>query len=313
MRKTEIVTVNLNPCIDWVCIVPEYTHGGLNRVRRVRSDVAGKGINVAVALKNLGLEPLCVGFNFSENGFLLTEKLDALGVRHDFIETDGAIRVNMKLYEESTDIMTEINQPGAFASEEIQTKLLKKIKSLDSEKGILVLSGSRPEGVAADFYAQICKLWSGKIFLDTEGEALKCALETGLSFALKPNLYEIESTFGVICSNSAEIVSFCREKLFVGKVKVICVSMGKDGAVLVTRDNAFFCPALNVQAKGLAGAGDAMVAGLVYAIVKNLSEEEFLPTAMATAAASVILEGTQMCTLEGFTNMLKIMPEITRI
>jgi len=121
---------------------------------------------------------------------------------------------------------------------------------------------------------------------------------------MKPNLFELESTFGVTFSNPEEIISFCRKNFL--SQKIICVSMGKDGAVLVTRDNAFFRAALDVPAKGLAGAGDAMVAGLVYALAKNLQEEEFLPTAMATAAASVILEGTQMCTHEGFLEMFKL-------
>ncbi|MCL2224390.1 MAG: 1-phosphofructokinase family hexose kinase [Defluviitaleaceae bacterium] len=308
-----IVTVNLNPCIDWVCMVESYTHGGLNRVRRVRSDVAGKGVNVAVALNNLGQQAICAGFNFAENGALLTEKLDGLGVSHRFIEAEGAIRVNMKLYEESTGVMTEINQPGAYVSEENQKQLLEAISRMDDKNGILVLSGSRPSGVAADFYAQICKRWSGKIFVDTEGEALQLALETGLPFALKPNLFELESTFGVVCKTPQEIASFCRENLLRGNVQIVCCSMGENGAVLVTPQNAFFCPALNVQAKGLAGAGDAMVAGLVYAIAKNLPQEQFLPTAMATAAASVILDGTQMCTAQGFSDMLGIMPTMQAI
>ena len=267
-------------------------------MRCTRSDVAGKGINVAVALKNLGHDPLCTGFNFAENGALLTEHLDALGVRHDFIETGGAIRENMKLYEETTGIMTEFNQPGAFVSENAQNELLNKIKSLRTKDNILILSGSRPEGVSADFYVKICDMWSGRVFLDTEGEALKNAKP----FAIKPNLFELESTFGVKLKETTEIVSFRREKI-ASHVKIICVSMGAEGAVLVTPKNSFFCPALKIQAKGVAGAGDAMVAGLVHALIHNLPEEEFLPVAMSAAAASVVLDGTQMCTLEGFNEM----------
>lgn len=309
MSGINITVVNLNPCIDWQCAVSEYTHGGLNRVRRTREDVAGKGINVAVALKNLGFDPLCTGFLFAENGTLLTSRLNALGVRHDFIETDGAIRVNIKLYEESSGIMTEFNQPGAFVVEHAQKMLLKKIKSLcEQDTGILVLSGSRPQGVASDFYAKICNIWKGKVFLDTEGEALMVALNTAPPYAIKPNRFELESTFGVKLPAPKDIADFCRSNIISHVVKIICVSLGADGAVIVTRAQARYCPALNVQPKGVAGAGDAMVAGMVYALASGLPEEEFLPNAMAAAAASVILEGTQMCTFQSFTEMLKKMP-----
>jgi 1-phosphofructokinase len=296
-----MIIVNLNPCIDWQCTVPQVVHGGLNRVKRTRADIAGKGINVAAALKNLGHDPLCTGFNFAENGALLTQRLDTLGVRHDFIEAEGAVRVNMKLYEESTGIMTEFNQSGAFVSENAQNELLEKIKNFKREDDILVISGSRPEGVSADFYARICGAWRGRIFLDTEGEALIRALESAELFALKPNLFELESTFGVKLKTPREIADFCRERLISRGVKIVCVSMGAEGAVLVTSENAYFCPALDISAKGVHGAGDAMVAGLIHA--DKLPEEELLPSATAAASATVILEGTQMCTLEGFSEM----------
>jgi 1-phosphofructokinase len=296
----KIIAINLNPCIDWQCVVPKFVHGGLNRVRRTRADVAGKAINVALALKNLGLDAICTGFNFAENGALLTERLGA--IRHDFVETSGAIRVNMKLYEESTGVMTELNQPGAFVSESAQNELLRRIEKYRGRENIFVLSGSRPEGVAADFYAKICEICGGRIFLDTEGEALRLALRAS-PFALKPNLFELESTFDVKLKTPREISDFCRNIIEKFGVKIICVSMGAEGAVLVTPQNAFYCPALKLPAKGVAGAGDAMVAGLVHAVIQNLPEEEFLSAAMAAAAASVVLEGTQMCTLEGFNAM----------
>ncbi|MCL2386534.1 MAG: hexose kinase [Defluviitaleaceae bacterium] len=307
----KIIVVSLNPCIDWQYTVPKYEHGELNRVQRTRSDVAGKGINVAIALKNLGLSPLCVGFNFAENGALLTQRLDALGVRHNFVEVNGAIRVNIKLYEETTKTMTELNQSGAFVAESAQAELLAKLENLNDEAGILVLSGSYPQGVPVDFYASICQKWRGKIFLDAEGEALVRAVDTGCVFAIKPNLFELTGAFGVSqrerlsAENPIEIAKFCREEIFShsrrrGNLEIVCVSMGANGAVFATPENAFYCPALDVIAKGVAGAGDSMVAGMVYAYAKNFPRTKFLPCAMAAAAASITLDGTEMCTLEGF-------------
>jgi len=298
----KIIAINLNPCVDWFCVVQKFVHGGLNRVRRTRADVAGKAINVALALKNLGLDAICTGFNFSENGALLTERLGAL--QHDFVEADGAIRVNMKLFEEATGVMTELNQPGAFVSESAQAELLRRIEKYRAPENFFVLSGSRPEGVAADFCAKICETCGGRIFLDTEGEALRLALRTS-PFALKPNLFELQSTFQIDLKTPQEISSFCIKNIIEKfDVKIICVSMGADGAVLVTPERSFYSPALKLDPKGLAGAGDAMVAGLVLAAAKNLRADEFLRAAMAAAAASVVREGTQMCEREGFDEML---------
>lgn len=313
--------------MDWRYEVPELRRGGLNRVQHTRADIAGKGINVAIALKNLGLAPLCVGFNFRENGAVLTEKLDALGIARDFVMCEGALRTNIKLYEDC-GTMTELNRPGAFVPSEAQEELLEKIAGLRiSDTDILVLSGSRPENVGADFYAKIIRAACGKgacgkektpgIFLDFEGEALKLALEAAAQcnteiFAIKPNLYELESTFGPVAAfgpgelrAAPQIAGFCKAHPALQGVKNICVSMGKHGAVLVTRENTYISPALDVPARGVAGAGDAMVAGLVYALAKNLPEADYLPTAMAAAAATVISEGTQMCTREDFEAMHK--------
>ncbi|MCL1842762.1 MAG: PfkB family carbohydrate kinase, partial [Defluviitaleaceae bacterium] len=185
-------------------------------------------------------------------------------------------------------------------------------------RNILVVSGSRPQGVAADFYAKICKLHPGKIFLDTEGEALKIALETAPPFAIKPNLFELESLFQKKdlsdikvknFSSPEEIAEICRKKIIPYGVKIVCVSMGAEGAVLVAGDsaeNSFFLPALNLPVKGVAGAGDAMVAGMVYSMAYEITApERLLSSGMAAAAASVVLDGTEMCTADGFINFGK--------
>ncbi|MCL2358021.1 MAG: 1-phosphofructokinase family hexose kinase [Defluviitaleaceae bacterium] len=325
----KIVTVTLNPCIDWQYSVQKYTHGGLNRICRTREDVAGKGINVAVALKNLGAEPICTGFNFAKNGALLAQKLDALEISHDFVEVPGEIRTNIKLYDESTGEMTELNQPGAFVAQEFQSALLQKIKTAAPD--ILVLSGSRPEGVPADFYAEIARVAGKTVFLDTEGDALRKAIATGKIFAIKPNLFEFEAVFGSLDkfqTSENSFVANAPEKParassenaqkdanevhsplpaispVLKGVRCVCVSMGAAGAVMLTPNGRTFAPALDVEVRGVVGAGDAMVAGMVYAFMRGLPESEFLRYATAAAAASVTLDGTQMCIREGFEAML---------
>lgn len=288
-----ITIVNLNPCLDWQYNVPSFTHGGMNRVRRISEAATSKGTNVAVVLKNLNHAPNCIGFNFLDGAEKVTARFDALDIGHDFINVPGAVRVNIKLFEEDSGTMTELNQPGSFVAQEYVEKLIQKVAAI-SNTGILVLSGSLPAGVPTDIYATLTKLWRGKVFVDAEGEPLLQAIAE-CPFAIKPNLYELESTFGVSLKTPAEIVNFCRTNL--RSIKITAVSMGEEGAVLVTPDSAYFCPGIPVKAQGLAGAGDSMVAGLIHAIISGGGADEQLRMAAACATASVTLPGTELCTI----------------
>jgi len=289
---------------------PRFVYGGLNRVQAAGRYAAGKGINVAVALKNMGTTPLCTGFNYQENGELITDALDKGGVNHDFITVEGAVRTNIKLYDTATDTMTELNQPGTYVSEEAVSQFHEKIKTIGGwcDNSMLVLSGSMPAGVPADIYRQLCKDWPGRVILDAEGEALLLALKgDNPPFCIKPNLFELESSFGVTLATKEDIAAFCRELIKTYGVEMVCVSMGADGAVLVS-ESAFYSPALDLRVRGVQGAGDAMVAGLCYGLLHCAAEGELLQMAQAAAAASVVREGTLMCTKDGF---LQYLQEIT--
>jgi 1-phosphofructokinase len=299
-----VVTVTLNPCIDQRINIPTFTHGGMNRVTTTRRDIAGKGINVSVALNNLGVPCLCTGINFNENGSLLTRFLDEKNIHHDFVMAEGSIRTNIKLCEADTFVMTEINQSGAPVPQTVTDLLIKKIVELyKNENDILILSGSRPQGVDTGIYKRLTGLWKGKAIVDADGEALTESLysKEKKPFCIKPNLFELENAFSVKLNNKNEIVHFCRGL----GIPLVCCSMGGDGAMLVTQNEAFFAPALNIPIRGLPGAGDAMVAGLVYGLTQQeKSLATLLTYAMAAASASVIREGTLMCSKEGFKEMV---------
>lgn len=297
-----ITTVNLNPCIDMQLTIDNFTHGGLNRVKSVYKKCAGKGINVAIVLKNLGLDPVCTGFTFSDTSQEFENMLEKHGVKHDFIESIGQARVNIKLFESDTKTMTEINQLGPYVPKEIQEKLLLKIKHLPT--GILILSGSRPPGVEYDFYTQISKIYSGQVVLDADGEAFKHTIENKPPFLIKPNIYELESTFNIKLPTIEDIIIFCKELISKG-IEIICCSMGSKGAVLVTKDSDIYLPVIPAEVKGLQGAGDSMLAGLIYGITKGIKGEKLLKYGLAAAAASVSLDGSELCTGEMFFGIIR--------
>ncbi|MCL2362161.1 MAG: 1-phosphofructokinase family hexose kinase [Defluviitaleaceae bacterium] len=303
-----ITVVSLNPCIDWQLTTPAFVYGGMNRVQQVGRYVAGKGINVCLALSNLGHSTLCTGFNYRENGDFITDELDKCGIHHDFVTVEGAVRTNIKLYDASTGEMTEINQSGGQVSREELNAFHKKMSGIKGS--LLVLSGSMPPGVPADIYRRLCEAWSGPVILDAEGEALRLAL-TGDKppFCIKPNLYELEHSFGVKFSSNDEIVAFCKGLIAAHGVGMICVSMGAEGALLVTANSVYFLPALKLTVGGVQGAGDSLVAGLAMGLSLGAPEGEMLRMAMAAAAASVVREGTLMCTKSGFDMYYEKMPQ----
>jgi 1-phosphofructokinase len=298
-----LITVNLNPCVDRTLWIKSFTRGGMNRVTGLRDDVAGKGINVSAALKALGIGSVCMGINYRDNGRAVDEWLDREGIPHDFVYAEGAVRTNIKLTEEDAGIMTEINQPGNFVPESLVNEMIVKIAA--NKPDMLVLSGSRPKGVGADIYKKISDACGCGVLLDAEGEALTLGMAAKKPpLVIKPNLFELETAFGVKLPSVKDIAEFCAGIVKKG-IKRVCVSMGKDGALLIGNEGAYFSPAVDIEAKGVQGAGDSMVAGIVYALTKGLPPEEILKSAMAAAAASVSREGTLMCTKEGFEEMYK--------
>jgi len=307
-----ITIVSLNPCIDWQYNISTFTYGGMNRVRRTYQSAASKGTNTAIVLKNLGHTPFCTGFNFVEGGENVTNKLNALNIPHGFLTIDGSVRVNIKLFEEETGTMTELNQPGEFVPEVYVKTLKEKIEALSKHSGAdgtLVLSGSLPAGVPKDIYAILSGLWHGKVVLDAEGDALRLAIESPTPpYAIKPNLFELESTFNVKLQTPQEVADYCHKNIIDKGISFVCVSMGADGAVLVTPYAAYFCPAVSVTVRGLQGAGDSMVAGLIHGFMTPVAEPDLLRYAIAAATASVTREGTDLCTGEDFRAIIKKVP-----
>jgi len=294
-----ITIVNLNPCLDWQYTVPSFKLGGTNRVSFTREDVGGKGINTAIVLKNLGETPQLVGFNFTNGGEKVTAKLDAHKIPYSFETIDGAVRVNIKLYDQTNGKMTELNQQGSHVPPLYIKNLEQQISSINGN--FLVLSGNLISGLFSNFYAQLISLWNGKAFLDTSGEALKKAVDSPKPpYAIKPNIAELEEAFNVKLKSRRDISNFCTNHIIAKGVSLVCVSMGAHGAMLVTNDGSYFCPAPKVEAKGVHGAGDSMLAGLIHGLNCGASGKRLLHYGIAAATASVKLDGTNLCTRDGF-------------
>ncbi len=300
-----ITTVTLNPCIDKMVVVDRFIYGGMNRIQDSRIDACGKGINVAVAFSQLGGQALCTGINYEERGNLIVNLLDKKNIAHDFVTVEGEVRINHKIYDRSKQIVTELNESGHPVESHGLKALKEKLVTHCANSKTLVLSGSIPKKVPVTIYRELLEAVSHlpiKTILDAEGELLLEGIK-GKPHIIKPNLFELETALDIKITSHSEVVLAAQSFLDKG-VKIVGVSLGKEGAIILDERQAYFAPAINVDVKGTVGAGDSIVAGFCLAMEEDLDLKEMLRCGVAAATASIMREGTLMCTREGFESML---------
>lgn len=301
-------TVTLNPCIDLTVDIETLQRGALQMARHQWIHMGGKGINVSVVLRALGLPTMCTGLVFDSNGKQLTDFLEQRQIAHAFAQAKGTIRTNIKIMEQGSHTLTEINHPGHPIDAAAEQDFLCCLWRCAQNSRIVVLSGRIASGAGEDIYKralQMVHTLGVKTVVDTAGEAMRQALEAH-PFLIKPNLHELETMLGCKIHTRQEIVQACR-RLIAGYVQMVCVSMGKDGTMLVDDAHVWFAPALSIPVRGLQGAGDSMVAGLCKGIREGVCADRMLAYGVAAASASILREGTALCRQEDF---LRLLPQV---
>ena len=280
-----IYTVTLNPSIDYVINLEHLSTGKVNRVNDEHVYPGGKGINVSRILKTLGHDNVATGFVSNFTGDFIINSLADLNVKSDFIKLDnGFTRINVKI---KSDEETEINGGGPHISDEKLGELFDKLSEL-KEGDILVLAGSIPSTLKEDLYEKIMEHVKGnnvKIVVDATKNLLLNVLKYN-PFLIKPNNHELEEIFNVRLENVEEIAVYGRELQKMGARNVL-VSMGKDGALLITENNEVLIS--NVPKGSVinsVGAGDSMVAGFISGYINSNSYEEALKLGAASGSAT---------------------------
>lgn len=300
-----IVTVTMNPAIDKTVELPVFLHGELNRLTHVEVDAGGKGINVSKTIRELGGTTLATGFLGGGGGSVIAGVLEKLNIPGSFIAVDGETRTNMKMMEPG-GILTELNEPGPVIKEEQVQELLARLTEMADEDTWFVLAGSIPNGVDKDIYKKIIlavKEKGAKVFLDADGELFARAVEAAPDL-IKPNRFELEQYFNEENTDTDMLVKMSRKLLAKG-VGMVCVSMGKDGALFVTGEEAYIVPGLNVKVSSTVGAGDAMVAALTYGMSEGRDLETCIRMGVAASAGAVITSGTKPPTKETVEGLMK--------
>ena len=278
--------------------------GKVNRIRALREDMGGKGINVAVVAQRLGLDVQCIGVMGESGAEELSAMMDREGLKHQFLKIPGRVRTNLKLVIRDEKGITELNETGTRLEESDLRSFFDLAREKTADSDVVVLTGSLPPGCPQGVYRDLMKSLEGKkCILDSEGPELEMAAKGGHPFLIKPNLREMETTLGLELRTMRSIRDAALLFIRLG-VEHAVVTMGGMGAMYVDAERTLYAPALRVTAKSTVGAGDAFLGGMLLGYEKEGDLSRAFRYGVAAGAASVMTEGTQLIVPEDFYNLL---------
>lgn len=293
-----ITTLTLNPAVDATYEVPRLIADQKVHALAVRYDPGGNGINVGRALKILGASAGNYCVTAGEIGQLLQRLLAGQvdGLRAEAVA--GETRINVAVLEQQSASQYEVSAIGpaldAAALQQVENGFLETCGS-----GFGVLTGSVPPGVPADIYARLARRVrerGGRAVVDTYGELLRHTV-SARPFLIKPNRYELEQYCGAALPTLEAVAAEAR-RLQRGGIDYVCVSLAQEGALLCGPDNTWHAPAPPVPVKCTVGAGDSMVAGLVFAFAGGRDPAQALRLAVACGTGTTQHSGTELFSTE---------------
>lgn len=284
-----IYTITFNPSLDYIMHVDCFEEGETNRSKQEEIYPGGKGFNVSTILSRLNLETTALGLVAGFTGEEIVKELKERGFDCDLCQLEnGLSRINVKMKGAKE---TEINGSGPDIPQEKLNELFEKLDHLQ-ENDILVLAGSIPSSLPSDIYEQIMKKLDQqgiKIIVDATNDLLKKVLPYH-PFLIKPNHRELEELFNVKIENQEDLIFYARKLQEQGAINVL-VSLGKDGAILVSEDDhVYYCAGAKGKLLNSVGSGDSMVAGFIAGYLKEKKYDEALKLGSACGGATAFSE-----------------------
>lgn len=294
-----IYTCTITPSLDYTTYLPSFKTGELNRSEDVHYYPGGKGINVSRVLKRLDIDSVAIGFLGGFVGEYIKSFLHEEAIQIDFIETTEITRINVKI---KADEESELNGPGPNITKVQQQLLVDKVQAM--KKGDwFVLAGSLPESIPTSFFeglAGICENNEVHFVLDTSGPALKKLIHTK-PFLMKPNDEELGELFDTTIKTKQEAFHYAKKLVALG-VQHVVVSMGGEGALLVTKELALAAEAPKGQVVNTVGAGDSLVAGFLASYVQHEDATEAFRYGVASGSATAFR--SDLCEKSGVLELI---------
>lgn len=290
-----IVTVTLNPSIDRTIAVDSLVRGGVNRAELIQVDAGGKGVNVSRALAKYGAETHAIFVGAQLGAQWFEDVLHNLGVPHSVVMTSGVTRSNITLVERDGTV-TKINEPGLTLTASVISEVQNAMAALDLSGAWVVFAGRLNPGASDSTYLELARFAKSRgacVAVDVSGKPLEVALSGGVVDLIKPNQHELAELVGRPLDSVGAVVEAARQVIARGVGTVVC-SLGRDGALYITADEAVHVePAKYVQGTPV-GAGDILLA----TFIGGGATADALVGAVQWSAASVALPGTAIPTVE---------------
>lgn len=290
----QLVTITMNPAVDVSTTTP-----GIEPVRKLRCgparrDPGGGGINVARVVRRLGGEALAVFPAGGPIGALLERLVATEHLPNVSVPIAGDTREDFTVVDSNCGDEFRFVLPGPKLRAEEWRECLRT--TLANKGEFLVASGGLPPGVPDDFHAQLArraKAGGAKLALDSSGPALKAALDAGV-WLVKPNLRELEDYAGWPLTSEAHRIATARSIVLNGGAEIVALTLGEEGALLVTAHHAWRAKALPIRRVSSVGAGDSFMGALVWALAHGHNLEEAFRWAMAAGSAALLSPGTEL-------------------
>lgn len=275
-----ILSLTLNPALDLTVRLARLEPGEVNRSEGMITHAAGKGVNVAQVLADLGHQVTVGGFLGEDNPQAFEMLIARRGFTDAFIRVPGETRSNIKIAEQDGRV-TDVNAPGPLVSEQAQHALLEQLARIAPGYDAVVVAGSLPRGITPQWFQgllQQLKNLGLKVALDTSGEALRAGLNAG-PWLVKPNTEELADALG----HSTDAI----RQLHRQGVEHVVVSDGAAGVSWYSPETALHATPPKVTVASTVGAGDSLLAGMLHGLLSGVTPEQTLGRATAIAAMAV--------------------------
>jgi 6-phosphofructokinase 2 len=295
VSMTKILCLALNPAIDISSDAEVVRHTHKTRTHNQQQFPGGGGVNVARVIAAFGGTCELAFLSGGATGKLLEAMLRPLSIIERPFPIHDPVRVAYAVHETSTNLEYRFVPEGPLVTEAELAPVIEAVCASDAD--YIVASGSLPRGAPEDTYvrlAEAAEARGARFILDTSGPALTAALSSARMFLVKPSLGEFEAFVGEKLDHD-RVGPIAQEYVRRGVAEYIAVTLGADGAILVSAERIIRLPAIQVPVNSATGAGDSFVAGIVWSLAEGHDIEEAFQYGQASGAAAVMTAGTELC------------------
>jgi 6-phosphofructokinase 2 len=301
----KIYTLTLSPALDKSTSVDQVIAENKLRCAPEKFEPGGGGINVSRALKKLGQSSIAIYPYGGHTGELFKDLLNKEGVEQIALPVQNWTRENFIVVEDRTNRQFRFGMPAPALLPEEAEKILKLLET-SNDYDYLVVSGSTPAGLPGDFYGKLSQIVHDKgarLVLDTSGEPLKDAMGKAGIFMCKPNIGELSEIVGEELNTIPLQEKAAMKIIESGKIEVLVVSLGAFGAFMASKEGIYHVAAPSVHKKSTVGAGDSMVAGIVFALKTGKTFSQAIKFGVACGTSATMNSGTELFKVEDVYNL----------